>query len=372
MRTSRFSPFRIRFDRRIGAGKSHVFRQHHRQLIFGYRNGLTVGTINHRDRTTPITLAADAPVTQTEIHAQIAFRHRLQNVGNLVESLLEIQTIDGIGIHHSHVGVGFIGIPILPLVCIVAFVRYFNYLFDWQRVFMCEFEIALIMPRHRHDCASAVIHQYKVRDPDRYFFTANRMNGEYAGCTTFLFLRFQIGFGHTAAFAFVDECGKRRVCFRRFKCQRMFGGHRYIRYAHQSVGTCGENRQRFRTFDRELDFQAFTATNPVALHGFDRLRPTFERVQTIQQLLCVIGDFQEPLRNFALFYQRATAPAATVDHLLVGQHGVVNRIPVHYRIFAIDNALLEQAREHGLFVFVVVGLAGREFTCPVDGVTQCF
>ena len=43
-------------------------------------------------------------------------------------------------------------------------------------------------------------------------------------------------------------------------------------------------------FHRELDRRAFAAANPVALHGAHALRPAFELVQSVQQLLrvCVV------------------------------------------------------------------------------------
>ena len=40
------------------------------------------------------------------------------------------------------------------------------------------------------------------------------------------------------------------------------------------------------------------------------------------------GDLEEPLVELALLDQRARAPAAAVDHLLVGEHGLVDRVPV--------------------------------------------
>jgi hypothetical protein len=91
---------------------------------------------------------------------------------------------------------------------------------------------------------------------------------------------------------------------------------------------------------------------------------------TVQQLLRVVGDAQEPLRDLALLDQRAGAPAAAVDHLLVGQHGLVDRIPVHHRVLAVGQALLQQAHEHALLVHVVVRLAGGELARPVDRVAQ--
>jgi hypothetical protein len=66
----------------------------------------------------------------------------------------------------------------------------------------------------------------------------------------------------------------------------------------------------------------------------------------------------------------AGAPAAAVDHLLVGKHGLVDRVPVHHRVAAIGEAFLHQSHEHPLLVHVVGRAAGGEFARPVDRVAH--
>jgi len=51
--------------------------------------------------------------------------------------------------------------------------------------------------------------------------------------------------------------------------------------------------------------------------------------------------------------------------LLVGQNGLVDRVPVHGAVFTVDHAFFEQAGEQPLFPAVVVRLAGGHFTGPV-------
>ncbi len=58
----------------------------------------------------------------------------------------------------------------------------------------------------------------------------------------------------------------------------------------------------------------------------------------VQQLLRVVGDLQVVAGDFALFHQRAGAPATAINHLLVGQHGLVDRVPVHHLGLAVGNA----------------------------------
>ena len=50
----------------------------------------------------------------------------------------------------------------------------------------------------------------------------------------------------------------------------------------------------------------------------------------------IVGDLEEPLGELALLDQRAGAPAAAVDHLLVGEHGLVDRVPVDPALLAVD------------------------------------
>src|SRR5205823_15026948 len=64
-----------------------------------------------------------------------------------------------------------------------------NDLANWQSVFLRELEIALVMRRHAHHCASTVIHQHIVRDPDRQHLSIERIDGELARVDAeFLFL----------------------------------------------------------------------------------------------------------------------------------------------------------------------------------------
>ena len=90
------------------------------------------------------------------------------------------------------------------------------------------------------------------------------------------------------------------------------------------------------------------------------------RSSAVEQVLRESRDLEEPLGQLALLDQRARAPAAAVDHLLVGEHGLVDRVPVHLRLLALDQAGREEVEEHLLLVLVVVGIAGRDLARPVE------
>ena len=118
--------------------------------------------------------------------------------------------------------------------------------------------------------------------------------------------------------------------------------------------------------ERPADEQALGAADPVRLHQAHLLRPLVERAERGEQLLGVGGDAEAPLHALALFDERARAPAAAVDDLLVGEHGLVDRVPVHLAEAAVGEALVEEVEEEALLVRVVVRLAGGELARPVE------
>ncbi len=85
-----------------------------------------------------------------------------------------------------------------------------------------------------------------------------------------------------------------------------------------------------------------------------------------QQILGIVGDLEEPLRQLALLDERARAPAAAVDHLLIGEHGVIDRVPIHLRLLAVDEARAQEVQEQLLLVAVIFRIAGRDLARPVE------
>ena len=116
----------------------------------------------------------------------------------------------------------------------------------------------------------------------------------------------------------------------------------------------------------EAHQQALGAADPVLLHQPDFFRPAVERVERVEQILGKRRDLEKPLRQLALLDQRAGAPAAAVDHLLVGQHRLIDRIPVHLRLAPLDQAGAQEVEEHLLLVPVIGRIAGRDLAAPVE------
>ena len=110
--------------------------------------------------------------------------------------------------------------------------------------------------------------------------------------------------------------------------------------------------------------------DPVGLHGLHALGPARQLVEVGQQFFRVLGDAEVVAGDLALFHQRAGAPAAAVDHLFVGQHGLVHRVPVHHLRLLVGDAFFQHAQEQPLVPLVIVGLAGGDLARPVDAQPQ--
>ncbi len=166
----------------------------------------------------------------------------------------------------------------------------------------------------------------------------------------------------------VEEVRDRRIALGRTPRNRVLRCDRHVGDAEQGVRARREDLE-VATAIRELetDQEAFGATDPVALHRLDRFRPTVELVEVVQQFIGIGGDAHEPLRDFAPLDQRAGTPATAVDHLLVREHRLVDRVPVDDGGLAVDQAPLIEAGEEPLLPAIIIGVAGRKLARPVIG-----
>ncbi len=207
-----------------------------------------------------------------------------------------------------------------------------------EAVLLREREIALVVRRHAHHGAVAVGHQHVVADPDVDLLAGERMRDDEPGRHPLLLHRREVGFHHAAAPAFVDERGELRIRLRRMRRERMLGGDRAERDAHDRVDARREDVHLAVADQRAVvaadvvrkgEAHADALADPVRLHRLHAVGPARHPVEIREELLRVVGDAQEIHRDLALLHRRAGAPAASVDHLLVGEHGLVDRIPVH-------------------------------------------
>ena len=122
----------------------------------------------------------------------------------------------------------------------------------------------------------------------------------------------------------------------------------------------------------EPELQALGPTDPVLLHHPDFLGPAVKGLQVVRQLAGVVGDAHGPLVQLALFNRGTGPPALAVDNLLIGQDGLVDRVPVDDAFLAVDQASLQQVQEPGLLLAVVAHVAGGELAAPVDAEAKLF
>ena len=355
---------------RIAAAVRHaILGQYDRQLVFGYRHVTTTGAMHDRDRATPVALTRDAPVAQPPGDLLVAEALCFQIRGNRLDRYLEIQAVVLAGMDANAV----VGIPGLPRIKGIFLAFDVDDLRDAQAVLLGERKIPFVVAWHAHDCAFAVAHQHVVADPDFDFLAGQRMTDEQAGGHALLFHRRDVGFHDAAALALLHEGGQFWIALRGFRGKRMFRGHRAKGDAHDRIGAGGEYPELVGLavqLVRKSQAHAETLADPVRLHGLHALRPAGQRIQGRQQFLRVFRDREVVHRNLALLHECPRAPAATVDHLLVGKHRLVDRVPVHRAGLLVSDALFQHAQEQPLVPAIVLRRAGRQFTLPVDGETQ--
>ena len=248
---------------------------------------------------------------------------------------------------------------------------------DRQAILAGEVQVALVMRRAAEDGARAVVHQHEVGDPDRQGPAGQKgmVDGE-AGVMAALLRLLDGGLRRRAALAVLDEGGGLGVGLGRQRRERVVGGDGQEACAEQGVGTGGVDLQSLsEPFRRgvgkgELQTQAPGPADPVFLHQPHLVRPAVQGLQAAQQVVGVVGDPHEPLVQLAFLDLGARAPAPAVDHLLVGQDGHVDRVPVDHALLAVDQAPMPQVDEPGLLLAVIGDVAGGELPRPVDRQAQ--
>ncbi len=223
------------------------------------------------------------------------------------------------------------------------------------------------------DRAGAVFHQHEIGDVDRQLpVFIKRVDRPDAGVKTQLLLGIDDFLRGAVTLCFCNELGELWIfCSRRLR-QRMIRRDRHEFGAEQRVMPRGKNLQfalairRGRRIKREADQEAFAAADPVSLHQPNFIGPAVQRIERVQQLLRIFGDLEDPLVHLAQFDNSAGAPAAAVDHLLVGEHGHVDRIPVDLAFFAFGQPRAQEIQEQLLLMLVIRGIASREFARPVE------
>ena len=186
------------------------------------------------------------------------------------------------------------------------------------------------MAGHAHHRPGAVLTQDEVGDPDRNRPTGERIHRLATRVETLLP-------GHPSVAILRAErlhlrTERRRGGRRRGERldQRMLGRQHDEVRAIDRVDARGENLDRLIATDqRKPHARAFRSADPVALHHDDLVGPVGERLEPLQELVGVLRDAEEPLLEVPRRDGGPAAPARAVNHLLVGEHGIAARTPVH-------------------------------------------
>ena len=362
-------------ERIAGAVEGDVLRQRDRQVGFRYRHHAARLAMDDRDRAAPIALPRNAPVAQAEIDLPLRYRaiartFLFQPPRHFLLRLGDGHAVEEARVDHAAVAViGDVGDD-ERLRILIGRTHHWGYA---EPVFVDEVEVALIVPRAAEDGAGTIIHQNEIRDVNRQGPSRiERMHRLHAGIEAHLLGGIDLGLRGTAMPALLDEFGERRIFLRGRGGERMIRRKRHEFRAEQCVRPRGEDLQlafavrRRRRIEREADQQSFGAADPIALHQPHFLRPAIERVERVEERLRILGDLEEPLRQLALLDERAGTPAEAVNHLLVREHGLVDRVPVHLRLAPLDETGAEEIEEHRLLMLVIGRVASRDLAAPVE------
>ncbi len=341
-----------------------VGRQGDRQLVLRHEHLAAVRAVDHGDRGAPEALTGEQPVAQPVrggAPAGAALRHDLDGPR---DGRGLVQAVELAGVHQDALAgrrdagdrrVLLAGVQHGP---------------HGQAHGAGEVEVALVVGRHGHDGARAVVGQHVVRGPDRQTFTGQRVHGvaaqEHAALRAVRGLAVDVR-DLLQVLAVRLEFGP-HVVAGELGGQRRVGRDHHEGRAVQRVRPGGEDRDDGAVLDLEVDVGALGAADPVALHGEHALGPVpGELVHVVQQGVRVLGDAEVPLVQGPLGDLGAATLAAAVHDLLVGEHRLVLGAPVDRGVLPVRQALAVQLLEQPLGPPVVLGVRGVQLTGPVHG-----
>ena len=356
------------------AAEGHLAGQLHRQLLGGHRHHAAAGAVDHRNRAAPVALAGDQPIAQAILNLAPTPALALGGGGDRRFRAEAGQAIEAAGVD-QHAGLG----PGAALKGVLIAALGDDHLAHRQLVAAGEQEIALVVGGHAHHRAGAVFRQHVVGDPEGHQLAigwiahpgADRhapFRAVLGGAFLVALTTHQITEGlHGDGLVGGGEAGHQGM----LRCQH------HITHAENRVGPGGEHGDRlaaglpFAIHQGEIKLGAAGAADPVGLHRAHPLRPALQLREVIEQLVGVGGDLQEPLPQLPLLHEGAGTPGASLPiHLLVGQHRLVHRIPVHRGFAPVGEPRLQELEEQPLGPAVVVAVAGGHFPIPVDRETE--
>ncbi len=370
LRTGDVLPGRMMVERVAGLVERDILRQHHRQILVGHRHHTACRAVDHRNRAAPVALPRDTPVAQAKIHLALADRHVAPHLSLEPLRYFFFRLFDGHAIEEARIDHAAIAIvsDVGDDERLRVDVGRAHHRRIAEPVFIDKIEVALVVRGAAEDGAGAVFHQYEIGDVDRQFpVRIERVDRLDAGIEPKLLGGIDDFLRGAVTLRLRDEFRELLIFCSGGLRQRMIRRDRHEFCAEQRVMPRRENFQlalaigRGCGIEREADQHALGAPDPVALHQPHLVGPAIQRIERVQQFLRIVGDLEDPLVHLALFDDGAGAPAATVDHLLVGEHGHVDRVPVELALLALGQPRAQKIEKQLLLMLVIRGVAGREF-----------
>src|SRR5215210_5548988 len=310
-----------RFARRHELG---FLWEQNRQVLLGDGDRAALLAEDYGDRRSPVALAADQPVVQPVRDRGPASAAFLEPDRDLLLALGARSSVEPAGVDHRALA----GVGLFELLAVPIGWRYNGP--DLDAVFLRELEVPLVVGRNGHDSARTVAHQDVIGDVDGDLFSADRVDRvsprKDAG-----FLPRHVGTVDLAHPAGPLDVGTHLFGLLRGRYlvdRRVLRAHHEERGAEERVGAGSEDLDGAVVFDLEPDLGPLGASDPVPLQSLDPLGPVYLR--EVKQLLGVVGDLEEPLRQVLLDDRRPAPLAAPVGphDLLAGQRRVVLGAPV--------------------------------------------
>ncbi len=151
--------------------------------------------------------------------------------------------------------------------------------------FFGKFIVACIVGRNGHDRARAVAHEHIVAHPDRHFFARHRVDGADTVDLNARLVFGKLGAFKVALFGGFFAVGNDGIMIGNFGFvifnHGMLGADDHIGCPKEGIRTGGVDAQFvFLASKRKVDLRPFTATNPVALLGFD----LFDKIDMIKSI----------------------------------------------------------------------------------------
>ena len=289
------------------------FGQVDRQVLVRDRDRVAVVVEDDRDRLPPVALTGEQPVAQLRGDHPDAGAVGFEPLADRGLGVLDAQTVEERGVHGRTIAdVGTVAGD-----GVVEADGRLHRTNDRQAELHREVPVAFVLGRHGHDGAGAVAHQDIVGDEHRDRLAVDRVrrvDTQIDARLLFVLLTVDVGHLLDACAVGRNGCGRGGGAGRPRRVdvvgvgvgdqgvdQRVLGCQHHVGGAEEGVGAGREDVDRGRrtrvtggSIDRETDFGALRATDPVALHGLDRVRPV-EQVEILEQAIGIGGDAHHPL-----------------------------------------------------------------------------